>query len=168
MSGSTTPAAESRVRQSELTDEDIDEMMLVNVKSHLLQNPGGTAPLQGAGRRPHHQYLIDARPRAVRRIRSAYRRVEAFSELDHREHTGGSCTRHTRIQVSLVLPGVVATEFGLQARHGSSTPATFRARKPPRVAQVIADVIESRRADVYTRPDGQQMVARYYACEITG
>ena len=76
---------------------------------------------------------------------------------------------HPHIQVSLVLPGVVATEFGLHARHGGVDSRAFPgAQTAEDVAQVIAEVIESRRADVYTRPDGQQMVARYYANDITG
>jgi hypothetical protein len=33
---------------------------------------------------------------------------------------------------------------------------------------VIAEVVTDRRADVYTRPDGQQMIARYYAADIAG
>ena len=33
---------------------------------------------------------------------------------------------------------------------------------------VIAGVIESRKADVYTRPDGHEVVARYYAADEVG
>jgi hypothetical protein len=36
------------------------------------------------------------------------------------------------------------------------------------VAAVIAGVIESRKADVYTRSDGHEAVARYYAADEIG
>ena len=76
---------------------------------------------------------------------------------------------HPNIQISLVLPGVVATDFGANARHGGADSRGFPgAQSAEEVARVIADVVADRRADVYTRPDGQQMIARYYATDITG
>jgi hypothetical protein len=71
---------------------------------------------------------------------------------------------HPNIQVSLISPGVVSTEFGLNARHGG-----FDSRQLPNsqtaeeVADVIAGVIDSRQPDVYTRLDGRERVAAYYA-----
>jgi NAD(P)-dependent dehydrogenase (short-subunit alcohol dehydrogenase family) len=70
------------------------------------------------------------------------------------------------IHVSSVHPGVVATEFGLKSLHGG-----FDSRRIPGaqsaqdVAAVIADLITSPRADVYTRPGARDTVARYYADE---
>jgi short-subunit dehydrogenase len=102
-------------------------------------------------------------------IRSAYSASKHFLNAITANIREEIHATHPQIQVSLVLPGVVATEFGLHARHGGVDSRAFPgAQTPEDVAHVIADVIESRRADVYTRPDGQQMVARYYAADIAG
>jgi NAD(P)-dependent dehydrogenase (short-subunit alcohol dehydrogenase family) len=76
---------------------------------------------------------------------------------------------HPGIHVSAVHPGVVATDFGLHARHGGldsrKLPMT---QTPEEVAAVIAGVIDQPRADVYTRPGARELVAAYYAAEDMG
>ena len=68
------------------------------------------------------------------------------------------------IQVSLVSPGVVATDFGLNAVHGGvDSRAIPGGQSAEEVADVIASVIESRQADVYTRPGAREIIAKYYA-----
>lgn len=73
------------------------------------------------------------------------------------------------IHVSTVSPGIVKTEFGIASLHGG-----FDSRQAPgaqtaqEVAEVIADVIERPRADVYTRPEAHALVAAYYAAEDMG
>jgi NAD(P)-dependent dehydrogenase (short-subunit alcohol dehydrogenase family) len=70
------------------------------------------------------------------------------------------------IQVSSVLPGVVATDFGLSARHGGPDSRQLPFAQPvEEVAAIIAELIEHPRAEVYTRPIYQQQVAAYYAAE---
>src|SRR5207244_2038540 len=70
------------------------------------------------------------------------------------------------IQVSTVIPGVVATDFGVSARHGGPDSRTLPFAQPvEEVAQVIADLIEHPRAEVYTRPMYRQQVAAYYSAE---
>ena len=57
------------------------------------------------------------------------------------------------IHVSLVSPGVVATDFGLKALHGGPDSRSLPMAQPvEEVAAVIVEVIERPRADVYTRP----------------
>ena len=51
---------------SELTDEDIDDMILVNVKSVMYGVTDRPPALQSARRRTHHQYFVDAGPNTVR------------------------------------------------------------------------------------------------------
>ena len=71
---------------------------------------------------------------------------------------------HPGIAVTLVSPGVVATDFGLSAKHGGPDSRTMRGAQPVgEAAAVIAEAIETRRADVYTQPQGQRRVAEYYA-----
>lgn len=70
------------------------------------------------------------------------------------------------IQVSLVSPGVVATDFGLNAIGGGPDSRQFPGAQPPEeVAAVITDVILSRRADTYTRPEYRKLIAGYYSAD---
>jgi NADP-dependent 3-hydroxy acid dehydrogenase YdfG len=154
---------------SELTDEDVDEMMLINVKSALygMQAVLPHFKARGDGHIINISSMLGRVPFAV--VRSAYSASKHFLNAITANMREEVHATHPEIQVSLVLPGVVATEFGLQARHGGADSRAFPgAQTAEEVAQVIAGVIESRRADVYTRPDGQPMVARYYASDITG
>jgi NADP-dependent 3-hydroxy acid dehydrogenase YdfG len=71
---------------------------------------------------------------------------------------------HPGIQFSIVSPGVVRTDFGLNARHGGPDSRSFPdSQSAEEVAQVIAGVIESRAPDVYTRQGARDRVVAYYA-----
>jgi short-subunit dehydrogenase len=154
---------------SELTDEDIDDMILVNVKSVMygVQTVLPHFKGRGDGHIINISSMLGRIPFAP--IRSAYGGAKHFLNsltANLREEVHAT---HPGIQISLVSPGVVATDFGLSAKHGGPDSRAFPgAQTAEEVAAVIADVVDSRRADVYTRPDGQQMVAGYYGKEITG
>jgi short-subunit dehydrogenase len=76
---------------------------------------------------------------------------------------------YPEIHVTCVHPGVVATEFGVHARHGGTDSRGMPgAQTAEEVAQVIADVIDHPSADVYTRPGARQTVATYFAAEDMG
>ncbi len=149
---------------AELTDEDFDEMMLVNVKSALY---GMQAVLPHMKERKHGHIInvssvLSRIPFAS--IRSAY---------SASKHALMSLTANLRvdlrsefpdIHVSSVLPGVVATDFGLSARYGGPDSRQLPFAQPvEEVARVIADLIEHPRAEVYTRPIYKQQVAAYYS-----
>lgn len=103
---------------SQLTDEDVDEIMRVNVKSAL------------------------------------YGMQEVLPHFRSRDAG----------QVIKVSPGVVRTDFGLNARHGGPDSRQLPdSQEVGEVAVVIADVIASREPDVYTRAGAQARVAGYYA-----
>jgi short-subunit dehydrogenase len=71
---------------------------------------------------------------------------------------------HPDIQFSVVSPGVVRTDFGLNAVHGGPDSRSFPgSQSAEEVAEVIAGVVESRLPDVYTRAGAAQAVAAYYA-----
>ena len=71
---------------------------------------------------------------------------------------------HPSIQISLVSPGIVHTNFGLNALHGGPDSRLLPgAQTPEEVAAVIAGVIDSRAPDVYTRPGARERVATYYS-----
>ncbi|MBK7584000.1 MAG: SDR family oxidoreductase [Myxococcales bacterium] len=154
---------------SELTDEDLDEMILVNVKSALYGMQAVLPHFQqrGRGQIINVSSMLGRVPFAP--FRSAYSAAK---------HALNSLTANLRmelraeypdVQVSSVHPGVVATGFGLASRHGGVDSRKLPgAQTAEEVAAVIASTIESRRADVYTRPGAEQMVAAYYAHEDMG
>src|SRR3569623_2554978 len=66
------------------------------------------------------------------------------------------------IVVSSVHPGLVATAFGSNALHGGPDSRHLPgAQSAEEVATVIADMMNSRQADVYTRPEARHSVAAY-------
>ena len=68
------------------------------------------------------------------------------------------------IQFSLVSPGVVRTEFGLNALHGGADSRELPdSQSAEEVAAVIAAVVLSREPDVYTRKGARDRIAGYYA-----
>jgi len=154
---------------TELTDQDIHEMMQVNVMSvfYGMQEVLPHFKERGEGHIINVSSMLGRVPYVV--FRSAYTACKHFMNAltanfrtEVREH-------HKGIQISLVSPGVVQTEFGLNALHGGPDSRKLPNSQPvDEVAQVIADVIVSRRADVYTRPEARQMVAGYYANENLG
>jgi NAD(P)-dependent dehydrogenase (short-subunit alcohol dehydrogenase family) len=70
------------------------------------------------------------------------------------------------IRTTTVLPGVVATDFGLNALHGGVDNRKLPNAQPVgEVASVIADAIETPRAEIYTRPQLKELAARYFAAD---
>ncbi len=149
---------------SELTDEDIDEVMRVNVKSALY---GMQAVLphfkeRGTGHVVNVSSMLGRIPFAM--PRSAYCGAKHFLNALTATMREEVQATHPDIQFSLVSPGVVRTDFGLNARHGGPDSRTFPgSQSAEEVAQVIAAVLASRAPDVYTRPGAKAQVAGYYA-----
>ena len=73
------------------------------------------------------------------------------------------------IHASTVFPGVVATDFGTNALHGGPDSRALPMAQPvEEVANIIADLIERPRAEVYTRPEMRDLVGRYFSAEDVG
>ena len=148
---------------SELTDEDIDFMMQVNVKSSLygIQEVLPHFTTRGTGHIINVSSMLGRMPFAV--IRSAYCGAKHFLNAltaTLREELQQS---HPGIVISLVSPPVVRTDFGLNARHGGPDSRQFpMSQSPEEVAEVIASVIDSRIPDAYTMPGSQARVAAYF------
>lgn len=151
---------------AELTDEDLDEMMLVNVKSVLY---GMQAVL------PHFK---ERRQGHIINISSVLSRVPFASfrsAYSASKHAMMSLTANLRtdlraefpdIHVSAMMPGLVATDFGLNAMHGGPDSRQLPNPQPvEEVAAVLVDLIEHPRAEEYTRPIYKQQVAAYYAAD---
>lgn len=149
---------------TELTDTDIDEMVRINVKS-VLYGMQETLPVfrrQGHGHLINISSMLGRMPFAL--IRSAYtaskHMVNALTDMFRTELNESD----PGILVSLVSPGVVRTEFGNNALHGGPDSRTLpNSQSVEDVAEVILDVIVTRRTDVYTARGSGQRVAAYYA-----
>jgi short-subunit dehydrogenase len=148
---------------AELSDEDLDAMIRDNVKSALYgmqavlphfksRNAGQIVNISsGLGRVP------------VASFRSAY------SAAKHALNALSACLRmelkqtHPGLMVSVVMPGVVATDFGINALGGGpDSRALPGAQSVEDATKVIVDVIEHPRAEAYTNPATQAEVERYY------
>lgn len=149
---------------SQLTDEDIDDMMRVNVKSALygMQEVLPHFQARGDGHIINVSSMLGRVPFAV--ARSAYNGAKHFLNALTANFRAEVQQTHPGIQISLVSPGVVRTEFGLNARHGGADSRQFPdSQSAEDVAAVIAGVIETRLPDVYTRKGARDRVAGYYA-----
>src|SRR5437899_10144679 len=70
------------------------------------------------------------------------------------------------IHVSTVFPGVVATNFGKNALGGGPDSRQMPNAQPvEEVANVICELVEHPRAEVYTRPLYREMVSAYFTAE---
>jgi NADP-dependent 3-hydroxy acid dehydrogenase YdfG len=149
---------------SQLTDADVDLMMSVNVKSVLygMQESLPHFQARGRGHVVNVSSMLGRIPFAV--IRSAYVGAKHYMNALTATFRAEVQQTHPDIQYSVVSPPVVRTDFGLNARHGGpdsrSLPGSQSAEE---VAAVIAQVIETRQPDVYTRTGSGEMVAKYYA-----
>ncbi len=147
---------------SALTDADLDEMMLVNVKSALygMQEVLPHFKQRGSGHIINVSSVLGRMPMAT--FRSAYNGAKHFLNALTANVRDELAATHPGIQVSLVSPGVVRTEFGVNAVYGGPDSRTLpNSQSADEVADVIAGVIGSRRADVYTRPGARQLVLDY-------
>lgn len=149
---------------SQLTDEDVDAMMRANVKSALygMQEVLPHFVSRGEGHVINVSSMLGRVPAVS--LRSAYNGAKHFLNAITANFRAEIQQAHPGIQFSLVSPGVVRTEFGLSARHGGPDSRQLPdAQSAEEVAAVIADVIESRRPDVYTRTGARERVLGYYA-----
>jgi short-subunit dehydrogenase len=149
---------------SQLTDEDIDEIMRLNVKSALygMQEVLPHFKERGTGQVINISSMLGRIPFAT--FRSAYIGAKHFLNALTATFRAEVQETHPDIQISLVSPGVVRTEFGINAIHGGPDSRALQySQSAEEVAEVIAGVIESRAPDVYTRAGAQERIADYYA-----
>ena len=149
---------------SELTDDDIDQMIRINVKSVLygIQEVLSHFKERGTGHVINISSELGRVPYAVHR--SAYSGAKHFMNALTANFRDEVQLTHPGIQFSIVSPGIVKTEFGVSARHGGPDSRQFpQAQTADDAAAIIAEVIESRRRDAYTRPDAHKRVVDYYA-----
>jgi short-subunit dehydrogenase len=149
---------------SELTDGDVDAMVRVNVMSALygMQEVLPHMKRRNAGQIINISSILGRLPFAVNR--SAYCGAKHFLNALTTTFRLEVQQTHPGIQVTLVSPGIVRTEFGRNALHGGPDSRDFPdSQSAEEVAAVIAEVIATRQPDVYTRIGAQARVASYYS-----
>ncbi|MEO5798978.1 MAG: SDR family NAD(P)-dependent oxidoreductase, partial [Gemmatimonadales bacterium] len=135
---------------SALTDEDIDHVVQVNIKSALygMQEVLPHFKERGTGQVINISSMLGRIPMAM--FRSAYSGAKHFLNALTATFREEVQTTHPGIQFTLVSPGIVQTDFGLNALGGGPDSRSFpNSQTAEQVADVIAGAIESRLPDVY-------------------
>jgi NADP-dependent 3-hydroxy acid dehydrogenase YdfG len=153
----------------ELTDHDLDEMMLVNVKSALygMQAIVPHFVARGSGHLVNVSSFLGRVPVATHR--SAYNAAKAaLNALTANLRVDLQAT-HPGVRVSLVMPGIVATEFAQNvlgaaaAVTGPPQPAgPMQPQSADEVAAMIVELIAHPVAELYTNPASPGMARRYF------
>ena len=148
---------------SQLNDEDIEEIMKVNVMSAVygMQEVLPHFKSRNSGHVINISSLLGRMPFAV--MRSAYCAAKHFLNSLTATFRDEVQQTHPGIQFSIVSPGVVRTEFGLNALHGGPDSRQMPdSQSPEEIAEVIAFVIASRKPDVYTKKGYKERIDNYY------
>ncbi len=159
----------------ELTDDDVDEMMAVNVKS-ALYGAQAIAPHfieRGRGHLINISSFLGRVPLATHR--SAYNMAKAALNALTANLRVELRRKNPEIRVSLVMPGLVATPFAQNVRGegaGVAPPWTpggggpqpgMKPQTAEEVAAAIADLIEKPVAELYTNPASPELARRYFS-----
>jgi len=150
----------------DLTDEDVDEILAVNLKSALYGMQAIVPHFQqrGAGHLINISSFLSRVPVAT--VRSVYSAAKAALNsltanlrMDLRREFPG-------VHVSLVMPALITTEFAKNAIGGppSGTPpaSPMKPQSPEEVAAAIVRLIEHPVPEIYTNPASPDLVRRYY------
>jgi NADP-dependent 3-hydroxy acid dehydrogenase YdfG len=153
----------------ELTDQEFDEMMAVNVKSALygMQAIVPHFMARGEGHIINISSFLGRVPIATHR--SAYNASKAALNALTANVRVDLARVYPGIKVSLIMPGLVSTEFARNALGTASatappwTPgAAMKPQTAEEVAEAIAGVIEKPVAELYTNPASAPMAQRYF------
>jgi short-subunit dehydrogenase len=151
----------------ELTDAELDEMMAVNVKSALygMQIIAPHFLERGMGHIINVSSFLSRVPLAT--YRSAYNAAKAALNALTANVRMDLAAKNKNIHVTLVMPGLVSTDFAKNALGGLPTAPRSTAlppsQTPEEVAAVIADVIRNPVAEVYTNPQHAGVALKYFA-----
>jgi NADP-dependent 3-hydroxy acid dehydrogenase YdfG len=151
---------------ADVTDDELDQMIAVNVKSALY---GMQAVLphfkeRGTGQIVNVSSFLSRVPMAS--IRAAYSASKAALNSLTANLRMDLAATHPGIQVTLVMPGLVSTEFAANAVHGTPPIRPGAGGAPPQtadeVAAVIVGVIDNPVAEVFTNPHLGAIMRRYF------
>jgi short-subunit dehydrogenase len=148
----------------DLTDEDIDEMIAINVKSALYGVHAAARHFIecGGGHIINVSSFLGRVPMAL--PRSAYSAAKAALNSLTANARVELRAKNPNIHVTLVMPGMVATEFARNARNappGTGLYSGAHVQTVEQVADVIARTLDNPVAEVYTNPSSAEMARRY-------
>lgn len=147
----------------ELTDDDIDQMITVNLKSALYGMQAIVPHFQERG----EGHLINVSSMlgrvALAPFRSAYSASKAALNTLTSNLRMDLRATHPKVHVSLVMPGIVSTDFAKNAVGDTlQTPPNVPSQTAAEVAAVIVSLIERPVAEVYTTPALAATARKYY------
>ena len=148
----------------ELTDADVDQMILINVKSSLYGMQAIVPHFieRGRGHVLNVSSFLGKAPLAT--IRSAYSAAKAMLN-SLTANVRMDLAKYPDIHVTLVLPGLVATDFAAHAVGGTPAggppPGAMRAQTAEEAAAAIAAALDRPAGEVYTNPVLQRMAVMY-------
>jgi NADP-dependent 3-hydroxy acid dehydrogenase YdfG len=151
----------------ELTDEDVDEMIAVNVKSALygMQAIVPYFITRGRGHVINVSSFLARVPLASHR--SAYNAAKAaLNALSSNVRMDLRRQGASEVHVSVVMPGAVTTDFSLNATHSTGpaprlSAAMLQPQSVEEVVEVMARLIDEPRAEIFTNPAAAAVAQRY-------
>jgi len=148
----------------QLTDDELDQMMTVNVKSALygMQAIVPHFIQRGRGQIVNVSSFLSRVPFAT--FRSGYNAAKAALNALTANARVDLAREHPGIAVTLVMPGLVSTEFQRNAIGGSpQLPPSTPSQTADEVAAVIVSAIETPVAEVYTNPQQAKVAVEYFS-----
>lgn len=148
----------------DLSDHDFDEMMAVNVKSALygMQVAARHFIDHGSGQIINVSSFLGRVPLALHR--SAYNAAKAALNSLTANLRTELASRSPNVRVTLVMPGMVATDFARNAINAPPDTASYagpHVQTIEQVADMVAEAIERPVAELYTNPASRAMAAKY-------
>ena len=148
----------------ELTDEELDQMITINVKSALygMQAIAAHFITRGQGQIVNVSSFLSRVPFAT--FRSAYNAAKAALNALTANTRVDLSRAHPGIHVTLVMPGLVSTDFQRNALGGSPPiPAATESQPVEDAVAAIVQAIDHPVAEIYTNPQhAAPLVARYF------
>jgi NADP-dependent 3-hydroxy acid dehydrogenase YdfG len=151
----------------DLTDADFDEMMAVNVKSALygMQVIAPHFLERGMGHIINVSSFLSRVPLAT--YRSGYNAAKAALNALTANVRMDLAAKNKNIHVTLIMPGLVSTDFARNAIGGLPTTPRSTAlppgQTPEAVAEIIAGAIREPVAELYTNRQQPGVAQRYFA-----
>jgi NADP-dependent 3-hydroxy acid dehydrogenase YdfG len=151
------------IKVMDLTEEALDEMMAINLKSALYGMQAIIPHFQQRGQ----GHLINVSTHLSRvpfaTYRSAYSAAKAGLNILTAQLRLDLRRDYPNIHISSVFPGMVDTEFHANALGGTPTrPPGVPVQTADDAASAIVALIENPVPELYTRPDGLETLQRYY------
>ena len=150
------------IRVMDFTEEDLDEMIAVNLKSAWYGMKAIIPHFQarGQGHLINISSVLGRVPLVP--IRSAYSASKAALNSLTANLRMDLRAEYPGIHVSLISPGPVSTEFHNNSLGGTPSGRGMEMQSVEQVVQVIESVIDKPVPDTYTNPSSARLVQRYF------